>query len=259
MKYILFLALLSMLSISCKNKKESALEETQELVSIVNSSYPKNISKVLEAHGGLDLWNSMQSLKFTKGEEVTNVNLKSRKSLIETPNHLIGFNGKEVWTKEKDTVKYKGNAKFYYNLMFYFYAMPFVLADDGIIYKEAKPLTFEGKTYPGIKVAYKQGIGESPDDEYILFYDQETNKMAWLAYTVTYFSKAKSKSLHFINYREWQTVSGLLLPQSLVWYNTENNQPTTQRSEVLFTHVNVSKERDDDTIFEIPEGAVVVE
>ena len=51
----------------------------------------------------------------------------------------------------------KGIPKFYYNLMFYFYAMPFILADDGIVYEDVKPLDIEGKSYPGIKISYESG------------------------------------------------------------------------------------------------------
>ena len=70
--------------------------------------------------------------------------------------------------KSKDKTAYEGNPKFYYNLMFYFYAMPFILADDGIKYTDAEPLVFEGKSYPGIKISYEAGVGESPEDEYVI-------------------------------------------------------------------------------------------
>ena len=73
-----------------------------------------------------------------------------------------------------------------------FLTMPFVLADDGINYQDVEPLVFEGKTYPGIQISYESGVGESSEDEYKVYYDPETNKMTWLGYTVTYFSKEKS-------------------------------------------------------------------
>ena len=33
--------------------------------------------------------------------------------------------------------------------------------------------TFEGKEYPGILISYNSGVGASPEDEYILYYDNE--------------------------------------------------------------------------------------
>ena len=263
MKYIYFLVLTTLI-ISCKQTSDRNSENIRpEDVVSKPKVYPENISKIFNAHGGLATWNAMQNLEFTipkeSGDEVTTVNLKNRKSLISMANHMIGYDGNNVWLHSKDTVVYKGNPKFYYNLMFYFYVMPFVLADDGINYENTNPLVFEGKTYPGIKISYNVGIGESSDDEYILYYDAETNRMTWLGYTVTYFSKEKGKEFHFIKYGNWQTIEGLLLPETLTWYNYENNMPTTKRSDRTFSNVVISKEKANKTIFEIPEGAKIIE
>ncbi|OEK08906.1 hypothetical protein A8C32_00230 [Flavivirga aquatica] len=261
-KILLALALVSL--VACKQTTETKKETKQiEKTIVVSKTYPENISKIFKAHGGLDAWNSLQLLEFTmkkpKGDEVTTTNLRNRKSLIQMPNHTIGYNGKDVWLKDKDTAVYKGKPKFYYNLMFYFYAMPFILSDDGIVYEDVKPLEFEGKSYPGIKISYNAGVGESPEDEYILYYDAETNKMEWLGYTVTYFSKKKGKEFHFIKYSNWQTVDGLILPETLTWYNYENNIPTTKRNDLKFTDIKLSKEQPNTTIFEAPEGSRIIE
>ncbi len=249
--------------ISCKNKTTPTLDYSEEKLDVSTSIYPENISKVFDVHGGIDTWNTMQSLEFTmgkpNGDEITTTNLKNRSSLIEMPNHMIGFNGEDVWLKNKDTAQYKGNPRFYYNLMFYFYAMPFILSDDGINYEDVEPLVFEEKSYPGIKISYESDIGESPEDEYILYYDSETYQMEWLGYTVTYFSKEKSKEFHFIKYSSWQMVEGLALPETLTWYNYENNLPTTKRNDLQFTNVKLSKEKPDEAIFEVPEGAIIIE
>lgn len=262
MKKIFFL-ILTISLLACKNKRTPTLDYSKENLDITTSVYPENMTKVFNAHGGLDTWNSMKSLEFTmkkpNGDEVTTTNLKNRKSLIEMPNHTIGFNGEDVWLKNKDTATYKGNAKFYYNLMFYFYAMPFILADDGIIYEEVAALEFDGKSYPGIKISYESGVGESPEDEYILYYNSETHKMEWLGYTVTYFSKEKSKEFHFIKYSNWQTVEDLILPETLTWYKYENNLPTEKRNDLQFTDIKISKEKPESDIFEAPAGATIVE
>ncbi len=249
--------------LSCKEKTEKITDYSKENLNVTTSIYPENITKVFDVHGGLDTWNAMKSLKFTmkkpSGDEVTTTDLKNRKSLIDMPNHSIGFNGEAVWLKSKDTTSYKGNPKFYYNLMFYFYAMPFILADDGIMYEDVSPLVFEEKEYPGIKISYENGVGESPDDEYILYYDSETYQMTWLGYTVTFFSNEKSKEFHFIKYTNWQTVEGLLLPETLSWYNYENNLPTTKRNDLEFVNIVLSKEKIYQDIFEAPEGSEIIE
>jgi len=247
---------------SCK-QNDKTKEYKKEILEVPTSIYPKNISKVFEAHGGLTNWNALQSLEFTmekpNGNEITITNLKSRKSLINTPNHTIGFDGNELWLLNKDSTAYKGDAKFYYNLMFYFYAMPFVLADDGIVYKNVEPITFEGKTYPGIHISYNSGVGESPEDEYILYYDKTTNKMAWLAYTVTYFSKEKAQDFHLIKYDTWQMVNGMLLPKTLKWYGFEHKKVGEFKREMSFVKVSTSQNKPEDSMFIKPNNAETIE
>ncbi len=246
---------------SCKKNTE-VNESKIETPESEAREYPENISSIFEAHGGIDTWNTKENLVFgmQNGEdiEMTTTALKSRKSLIETANHKLGFDGKDVWLQKKDTISYKGKAKFYYNLMFYFYAMPFVLADDGITYKGATPLEIDGKEYPGIHISYNAGVGESPDDEYILYYDDETKKMTWLAYTVTFFSKEKTSKYNLIKYNDWQDVGGLQLPTTLQWYVYKEGEVGDMRNEVKFTKVSISKEMDA-SIFVKPTNSMVVE
>lgn len=262
MKKIAVLLVAFTLISSCKNEKKIE-DYTKENLDVSTSVFPDNVTKVFNAHGGYDTWNAMSGLYYEIEREdfmeKHTVNLKSRKSIIEYKDHLLGFDGENVWLKDLDTVKFKSNPRFYYNLMFYFYAMPFILGDDGINYGEAKALEMDGKSYPGILITYESGIGESPEDEYILYYDPDTYKMTWLGYTVTYFSKEKSKEFHFIKYSDWQTVKGLVLPKTLQWYNYEDNKPTTHRNDVNFVNLKLSTDTPDDQIFAVAEDAKIIE
>ncbi|WP_179020380.1 DUF6503 family protein [Winogradskyella forsetii] len=272
MKKLLQILTLAILIVACKNepKENSAVIETDTSTSLSNqkeaittSIYPEAITKVFDAHGGIDQWNKMKSLAFTmekpNGKEVTKTNLQTRAELIDTPKYTQGFDGETLWIKEKAGSEYNGKPMFYKGLMMYFYAMPFIVGDDGIIYEEAEPLTFEGKTYPSILISYEAGIGESPDDEYIIYYDSETGQMQWLAYTVTFGKDGKSNEFKFIRYNNWQTVNGLVVPKSVDWYTYENNQPIEKRNTVEFTDVMISEKFPDTSIFEKPEDAKVIE
>lgn len=262
MKNTALLLLVTILFISCKQEKKTNDYENEAL-DVTTTIYPENISKIFDVHGGLKKWNTMQSLSFTmpkpNGDEVTTTNLKSRKSLINMPNHTIGFDGNDVWLLKKDTTAYKGNPKFYYNLFFYFYAMPFVLGDAGIVYEDAEALTFEDKDYPGIKISYNAGIGESPEDEYILYYDKDTNKMAWLAYTVTFFTKEKTKEFHLIKYDDWQMVNELLMPKTFKWYHFEDKVVGEFQREMSFVNVSTSKTKPKGSLFKKPYNAELIE
>ena len=258
-----FLLVAVLALVSCKDTKKVTTNYSAEHLDVTTSLYPENITKVFEAHGGIDAWNEMNTLAFTMkkpdGDEITTTDLKTRKALIEMAMHTIGFDGKNVWLNSKDEAPYKGKPKFYYNLMFYFYTMPFVLGDEGITYKEVKPLIFEGKEYPGIQISYEAGVGESSDDEYILYYDSETHQMTWLSYTMTYFAKEKSKKFNYIKYNTWQEVNGFSLPESIQWFNVVDGNVMDMKNEVLFSNVSVSKDKLNASFFEVPEGAKVVE
>ena len=130
--------------------------------------------------------------------------------------------------------------------------MPFVLADDGITYTNVDALEFEGKSYPGIKISYGADAGASPDDEYILYYDTETNKMAWLAYTFTYGSNEKNSNWSFIRYTDWQNVDGLVLPKTLSWFKAEGFKIGEKRNDLEFADIKLSKESKADAKFEKP-------
>jgi hypothetical protein len=248
--------------IACKETTEKSSYQNEEL-NVTTSIYPEGITKVFDAHGGIDRWNTMQSLYFEivkDGQnEKTTTALKSRKSLIDAETFLIGNDGTDVWLKEKDTTSYKGNARFYHNLMFYFYAMPFVVGDDGINYELVDSLEFERKQYPGIKISYEAGIGDSSEDEYILYYDAETHKIAWLAYTVTFYSKEKDSNFRLIRYTDWQEVNGLQLPSLLQWHIYKDGEIGNVRNEVQFVNVSLSKEKPNDTLFAKPDTAKVIE
>ncbi|MAZ73982.1 MAG: hypothetical protein CMC70_12635 [Flavobacteriaceae bacterium] len=254
--------------LACKNdaKKEDTTvpNDTVEVfeADTTSQNHPAALTSVFAAHGGWNTWSQMNNLCFEidgkGGTETHTIDLRNRKTKIEHKDWSIGYDGDDVWVLQNKEDAYQGNARFYHNLMFYFYAMPYILGDAGIIYTEMEPTELAGKTYNPIKVGYKAGVGDSPEDEYILYFDPETNKMSWLGYTVTYRTSEKSNTWHFIKYDQWQEVNGLLLPSKLTWYNVANNKPTDERNDRRFDKVTVSSLKLDADVFAKPEGATVV-
>lgn len=218
-------------------------------------NYPEPLKQVLDTHGGIDHWRSMGSLSFEIVDEGGNekhfVQLGDRRDRVEGSNFTMGYDGTDVWMEADST--YKGDPKFYHNLMFYFYAMPFVLADPGINYTPAEPINFEGVTYPGYAIAYEDGVGSSPKDEYYIYFDPESYQMAWLGYTVTYFSGETSEEVSWIRYADWDDFNGIKLPKVITWYEHENGVPTESRGKSSeFTNVKLDKELLPDQLFMKP-------
>jgi hypothetical protein len=232
---------------------------------ITKPAFPEQLTAVFDAHGGLARWRSMKTLIFeipaTAREasgEIHTVDLPSRKDKIVMGDIEMGFDGKAVWALDPQNT-YKGDPMFYHNLMFYFFAMPFVLGDHGIHYGHTDPLVYEGKSYPGLRIGYGEGVGTSPKDEYFIHYDPDTYQMAWLGYTVTYRSGEKSDNVKWIRYNDWSTTNGLLLPKSITWRDYEGRKIKGAKSTTRFNNVDISDQAMPKDFYGMPINAKIVE
>lgn len=223
--------------------------------------FPNKLENMFTAHGSYEIWDKMNQLSFNLIKkngvrENHKIDLKSRKTLITSSKFIIGFDGNEVWMNAEGKFPIE-RARFYHNLYFYFYAMPFVLGDPGISYKKVKDLNFENINYTGYKVTYGSEIGDSPDDNYFVYFDKKSNQMAWLGYTVTYGEAKPSTEIHYIKYTNWENINGLVLPKRLQWYETFNNLPSTPSNIANFDNISISDKILNPTIFIKPLDALI--
>ncbi|MEO9482736.1 MAG: DUF6503 family protein [Ekhidna sp.] len=255
MKNLTLLGIL-VLAIACQPATKQETAEESAPAYEAPSHHSASLAKVFDAHGGYEQWSTFKSLSYLKGEESTVTNLQNRKIRLESPKQTIGFDGSEVWVTP-DTVDV-GRARFYHNLFFYFYAMPFVVGDPGAYYEDVEPKELDGKTYNGIKVSYNAGIGDAPDDNYIIWYDQETGKMEWLMYTVTYRSGEPTDQFKLIKYGDWSEFNGIVLPTSIQWFQYDGETVGEARGEAtIFQNITLSTEAPDESLFVMPEGAQI--
>ncbi len=83
---------------SCKDNKTTetveSIDYSEEKLDVTTSVYPGNMTNILNAHGGIDAWRKMNTLKFTMsketGDEITTTDLHNRYSIIEMQKHTIG-------------------------------------------------------------------------------------------------------------------------------------------------------------------------
>ncbi len=261
MKRILLVLFPILLFNSCvENQKGN--KELIERLSKENQNYPDQLKAIFEAHGGLANWQKMKALTFEMEKdsvkEVHTTDLQSRYAVVESDAFKLGYDGVGVWLEEKEG-SFAGNAKFYYNLMFYFYAMPFIISDPGANYTVRKDAVIERKTYGVIHIGFGRNVGETPEDEYIIYFDKETKQMSWLGYTVTFFEKGKSNEWHYIKYDSWSENQGLLLPEKMVWYKNDANNNFKPTNSVSFNNIELSENALNETIFKAPEASLYVE
>lgn len=249
------LALLTIL-VACggAKTKEKEIETVQEPDYIAHHS--ESITRVFEAHGGFGTWRKMNRLSYEMAGQRTLVELKSRYTRLESEAQTVGFDGEKVWvyppSERADAQRMR------YNLMFYFYAFPFVAGDPGITYEDLEPKEMKGKTYNVVKISYNEGIGDSPKDNYMILSDPQTHQMEWLMYTATFGGSETKDNYRLIRYEGWQNHNGLILPGSMQWYQYQDGVAGEPRGKArTFENIRISEEVPAMENFTMPEGAQV--
>lgn len=144
-----------------------------------------------------DYWRS-----FTRHQRVEN-------TLVE-----YGWNGKQSW-HFPDTANIPYNTRFWALTPYYFAGMPFVFADAGVHLTLEKDTAYEGETYHTIRVTFGEGVGDAPDDFYVLYIDRETFRLSAIRYVVSYpgyFPNGGHTQEKLMTYEGEQKVSGITFP-----------------------------------------------
>lgn len=227
--------------------------------------------RAFEAHGGLAKWKSYGSVEFNlswagaKGTKKDHqlFDLRSREGLITSERYSLGASKGEVWIKPDPAALGGTPPRFYMWTPFYFFGMPFVFADPGAIQEPLGKKSFQGQEYEAVKVMFKKGTGDSPDDFYVAYVDPATGQLKLVAYIVTYPSLRKGKPIdeleqHAIVFQEWQEADGLRVPKVAPFYLWKNENIEGEPLATLeFSNVRFSVNTPNPTKFAKPAEATV--
>lgn len=225
---------------------------------------PGALTTALETHGGLDAWQGYGTLTFdftrtASGgtlDDTQLVDLNARRVRIESDAYTIVHDGQDVGiAPSADALNYGASPRFYSQTYFYFFAVPFVLADPGLNYEQLAPATIDGTTYDVVRVTFDAGVGESPEDTYILYVEQDTGQARMLRYSVTYGDIDRPEPQSVLVYTEWQEVGGLVVPRRGTFHPWQDGAPGAQTAVVTYDNVDVRTARPADAQFAMPEGA----
>ncbi len=223
--------------------------------------FPPAMYKILTHHGGLTTWQKKETLRFQiltpDGIEAHYVDLKTNRDRVEGPGYMMGYDGKAVWVSTDTT--FDGNPAIYHNLYSFFFSMPFLLADKGLQFSDADPISFGGLEYPGIKVIMGEGASLGFGKEYFIHYNPLSYRMAWLGYSVNKEIEENIHRINWVRYDDWDYMEKLILPKSISWYKFENGEITEPKHEVVFDGVEIGWGVCRQSIFEKPEGAAILE
>ncbi len=220
------------------------------------------LDKALAAHGGLDVWQSFGSLSYDilkRGREENHlIDLNSRKVLHTGNGYAFGSDGTDIWVSPALDA-YGGNPRFANGLDFYFFAIPFVLADPGTNREYLGQTLVNGESYETIKITFDAGTGDSPDDYYIAHFDPASYQLRFLLYTATYMSQTPSEQYYGRTYDTWEEIDGLLLPTQMTAYAWDSETRTTGESygSATFSNIRLATAPPSTATFERPADAEV--
>lgn len=217
--------------------------------------------KVLEAHGDWQKWTDAKAMSYVMVHE-TNltqerhfINLKSRKTRISTEFFEMGFDGEKTWISPSRDAYSGKSIKFYHNLYFYFYSIPFVFTDPGVRVEKVSDKSLNGHLYTTFKASFEGNVGESPDDQYFMLINPKTNRVEYLLYTVTYYGNP-NPSLNALKYEDYRENNGIYFPRILTGYTYENDSTKTLKFNVSFGDLLLLPDEFDASIFEKPANGV---
>lgn len=227
----------------------------------------------IEAHGGLERWFSNGPISFhfdyqpldgskrrNSYQVVDQWSVRAVHEVAENRQMKYGWDGENAWSFP-DSADVGVNPRFWSTTPFYFVGLPFVLADEGILLEEFGQKEFNGVVYDLVKATFEEGIGDAPDDFYVIYLHPETREMAGLRYIVSYpgfFPNGGSAPEKFMEIVGLQKVNGITLSKG---YNThwfKDEEVSEHITKIDVTEVSFKPELEKD-FFKSPPGAKIRE
>lgn len=159
------------------------------------------IEKMIQAHGGYEKWEALETLTFTTAMHskslgflrfwinTQTIDMKTRRSYQDWP--IVGskmtFDGTEAWSTDWRV----GNPPNHQHSVFYYYVnLPWLTQDKNVLLsavEKIKHAAFKEEVYK-IKMTFSESptLGKSKNDSYTLFIDSKTYLLAGYEYTVGY-------------------------------------------------------------------------
>lgn len=224
---------------------------------------PEDFKQLLDAHGDWSKWIDAKSFSFAMVHE-TNldwenhyVNLEDRKVRIDADTWQIGNDGEKVWISPNRQAFQGKSVRFYHNLYFYFYSIPYIFTDPGITVEKTENKHVNGQSYEAFAVSFDENVGDSPEDRYFMLIDPATGRLAWVLYNVTFFEKTNTK-MNALKYEDYRDAGGLVFPRVMTGYQFENDSTKQISYQVSFSDVILVDKPMEDELFSMPDKNAVV-
>ncbi|MGH9856544.1 MAG: hypothetical protein ACRD4B_01750, partial [Acidobacteriota bacterium] len=139
----------------------------------------------------------------------------------------MAWDGKKAWS---ENWKAPFPPRFAALLNYYFLNLPWLALDRGVnLGKPGKAKLWDDPTeYITVKMTFVPGIGDTPDDYYILYIDPKNHRLKACEYIATYASiqppGAKATPPNILVYEAFTTVDGLVVPTRYSIYQKDHTR-----------------------------------
>lgn len=122
------------------------------------------------------------------------------------------FDGETAWVSPAEAEF--PMARFHVLTWPYFAAVPMKLSDPGTRLESLGELPLGGRPHPAARLTFDTGVGDTPDDWYVLYRDPDSGRLAAMAYIVTFGTTTEEAEAepHAITYGGWQEIDGVQVP-----------------------------------------------
>ena len=194
------------------------------------------VARMIEAHGGLEKWRSAPTVSFEdtlqppEGPPLTSrvsVEQRSRRAYLDFPEMgaRMAWDGEKAWSEN-----WQGPFphRFFALLSYYFLNLPWLAADPGVNLSEpgTGKLWDDPTEYITVKMTFEPGVGDTPDDYYILYIDPDTYRLRAAELSVTYADilPPEVDAIEEIAvYDKFATVEGLVVPMKCSIYGKDRS------------------------------------
>ncbi len=155
------------------------------------------IAAMISAHGGMEKWRLAPTVSFedhfrpagaaTATASRVTVEQELRRAYLDFPGATtrLSWDGKQAWSENWQA---PFPPRFLALLNYYFLNLPWLTMDSGVILGEpGKAKLWDDPTeYITIEMTFAAGVGDTPDDYYVLYIDPKSHRLEACEYIVTY-------------------------------------------------------------------------
>ena len=209
------------------------------LISCTNQSEQTTIDKIESAHHKSEFLQEEAvsfHLNLTFGgkerlDALLTTTTNSTHGIIEFSNgEAISFAHDTIWAT-KALTENQNKTRFDAFTWTYFFLFPYKLSDDGTVWSSTRLDTLNEKTYNRQKLTFKNAVGDTPDDWYILFSNPETNLIEVSSYIVTANKTLEEAEAdpHAIQYLDYKNVKNIPIAHQWIFWEWREKEGLTKQ------------------------------